>query len=472
MTAVRAENRRKDPHGYAKPRIAPPMPARHKLAELRKVSADLGITLFPWQETAAKYVTAVGPGDKWLFPEVGIIVARQNGKTRLLAPLIVQRLLMGQRVMHTAQNRELPREVFGEVADLLHAHHWAMIDGRPRFANGQEMIRLTNGGKYRIVSSSRGGARGPSNDLVIVDELRELIDHDFLAAAKPTLMASANPQILYLSNAGSERSEALNALRHRADTDPSLAYLEWSAAPERSADDLTGWLESNPSIGHLPMILPNLQREHRTHTLAGTLAIFETENLCRWVVSMREQFVDPFAWNVCEAADLGRPMRPYMGVSIDPDGKRASAAMAWQLPDASLAVRLTHDVTGDPIDTARLGKELDTLARRAGVLDVGFDPMTDAELAKYFRKATPISGNKFANASARFALAVQGTKLRWQDAAAVTDDLTWTTRKPHDETGSFHAVRADDARPITAALAAVRAVWLASGPSQGIARIF
>jgi hypothetical protein len=39
----------------------------------------------------------------------------------------------------------------------------------------------------------------------------------------------------------------------------------------------------------------------------------------------------------------------------------------------------------------------------------------------------------------------------------------WTARKALDE-GRFEAVRADDKRPITAALAAIRAVWLASGP--------
>jgi hypothetical protein len=46
----------------------------------------------------------------------------------------------------------------------------------------------------------------------------------------------------------------------------------------------------------------------------------------------------------------------------------------------------------------------------------------------------------------------------------VTDDLTWTSRKQDHETGSYQAVRAQDDRSITASLAAIRAVWLASGP--------
>jgi polyhydroxyalkanoate synthesis regulator phasin len=68
---------------------------------------------------------------------------------------------------------------------------------------------------------------------------------------------------------------------------------------------------------------------------------------------------------------------------------------------------------------------------------------------------------------------VKAGKLRWDEADAITDDLIWTAKKPHDESGSFQAVRSDDDRPITAALAAIRAVWMASTPAKrGIARVY
>jgi phage terminase large subunit-like protein len=121
---------------------------------------------------------------------------------------------------------------------------------KPRYANGQEEVRLTNGGIYSIVAPTRGGARGPSRDLVIIDELREMDTWDFIAAAKPTMTASPDPQMLYLSNAGEEHSIVLNAIRDRAASDPALAYLEWSAAPERTPDDREGWAEANPAMGH------------------------------------------------------------------------------------------------------------------------------------------------------------------------------------------------------------------------------
>lgn len=460
--------------GRAKPRLAPPVPARSLWRDAAERAAELGIVFMPWQCEAERYIEAVGLDDLWLYPEVAAVVSRQQGKTELLIPHIIRRLRMGRRIMHTAQNRELPREVFHRVADVITKPGMPKLKSRPRFANGQEEIRLTNGGLYRIVAPTRGGARGPSNDDVIVDEIRELADHDFIAAAKPTLTASPNPQILYLSNAGDEDSAVLNALRKRSDEDPSLAYLEWSAAPERAADDRKGWLEANPAIGHMPQVLPYLEREYRSNLLAGTMAIFETEHLCRWVPTMRERLLADGAWSLCQAPlDLSAPPRSYMGISMDPDGRRACAVLAWQIDASTIGLRILLDVSADPIDTSVLGRDLRLLALRSGVVKVGFDPMSDAELAKFFKQTEPIAGQKYANASARFVTLVAAERLRWRDADAIGDDLLWTARKPHDETGTYQAVRAKDDRPIPAVLAAIRAVWLASGPaSNAPARIY
>ena len=461
------------PKGRAKPRLAPPTPAKSDLAGFRAIAAEIGIALMPWQESVARYLEAVGKDGRHLFREVASVVARQNGKTEILVPLIVKRLREGKRIMHTAQDRSLPREIFYRVADIMWEQNNDLFPLRndrqtkPRYANGQEEIRLSNGGVYRIVSPTRSGARGPSRDRVLIDEVRELDSWDFIAAAKPTTTASSDPQIFYLSNAGDEGSVVLNALRDRADTDPRLAYLEWSASPSRSADDVKGWAEANPAMGHEPegmgSVFANLEAEYLSNKLAGTLSIFETEHLCRWVVSLRERFVDDALWKRGES-DLETPTKTFMGIALDPRGKRASAAIAWPRADGSFGLRLLYDVPGSPIDTDALGADLRTAATHYGVANVGFDPLTDAVLAKFFPLSEPIAGQKHANASARFVSAVESLKLRWVDCAPVTADLVWTARKDHDESGSFQAVRGNDDRPITAALAAIRAVWLASEP--------
>jgi hypothetical protein len=460
--------------GKARPRLAPPTPARSDLAGLKKVAAEIGIEFMPWQETVARYLEAQAADGRHLYREVAIIVARQNGKTKIMVPLIVKRLLEGKRIMHTAQDRNLPREVFGVVAEIMWEKHGELFPARngratkPRYANGQEEIILKNGGVYSLVAPTRGGARGPSRDLVIIDELREMDTWDFIAAAKPTQTASKDPQIVYLSNAGTHDSVVLNALRGRRESDPALAYLEWSAAPRLDADDPMGWAASNPSMGHEPAemgsILEYLQTEYRTARLENTLSVFEIEHLCRWQPDAREALTKPGYWSACEASEVVEPGRAFMAVSMDPAGQRASAALAWNRPDEKIGLRLLFDVTGDPIKIDKLGPDMRDMARSLKVPVVGFDPLTDAVLAKYFAKTQKIVGAEYANASANFVSAVDSKRIQWDHAAAVGDDLTWTARKQHDDSGSFQAVRAEDDRPIPAALASIRAVWLASAP--------
>jgi phage terminase large subunit-like protein len=442
--------------GRAEPRLAPPLPQRTKITELRKAAKLADITFMPWQDIAGRYITAVR-GRRWLYPEVAIVVARQNGKSTLLVPRIVMGLLAGRRITHTAQNRELPREVFGEVASVMEEHFRPLLKRPPRFANGQESLHMLDGGAYRIVAPTRRGARGWSNDDVIVDETRELDDFDFIAAAKPTLATSASPQMMYLSNAGDETSVVLNALRQRADSDPDLAYLEWSAEPGRPTEDRMGWAEANPALGHRITydFLATAYRQLPT-------AVYETEHLCRWVATMASKVVSDVAWDRARRA-LGQVKRPAMAIKVDPNGRRASAVIAW-VDGGPGAVRLIADVEGEPIDLDAFGKELVKVAGKLGVRAVGFDPWTDKDLARHFPNAKGIAGQDYTAASERFARAVEGGQLRHNDAGALTADLAFTVRREMGRV--WFAAQANTDRPTTASLAAIRAFWLATAPNE------
>jgi hypothetical protein len=461
-------------YGSAEPRVSPPRPARSDLAAVRREAVALGIKLMPWQETAARYLTARGP-DGLLYREVAILVARQQGKTTLAKPFIIHRLREGKRVIHIAQVRDLPREMFRAIADALsnEPELFPKRRGRviwPRFGQGTEEIILANGGSYRIAAAGGGSARGRATDLVVIDELREMESNDVIAAAEPTTSMSPDPQIVYLSNAGTSASIVLNAVRDRAGEDPSLAYLEWSAAPDRDVDDREGWYEANPAIGHHPQVLRNLEASYRRHSLSGTLNHFETENLCRWVTSIQPSLVDEAAWLRCRT-EPGPIRQPSMGIAMDPSGKRASAVIAWPIDDTRVGLEVVADVTGDPIDVALFGPDLRKLASSLKVRSVWFDPWTDADLARYLPGAKAMGSRDHGAASGKFATLVESGALRWSRAAEITADLPQTARDKAHDGGQWQAVRAKEGRPVTAALAAVRAVWLPSGPRHATPKV-
>jgi len=435
------------------------MPAKSRIAELRAVAADVGIKLIPAQDTACRYLTATGP-DGWLFREVAIIESRRNGKTEILVPRIVMDLRAGKHVLHTAQNRTLPRRVFMRVAHSLRADEIGSI----RYANGQEQIIMRNGGEYLIVAPKRG-ARGLGADTLIFDELREFEDFDIIAAASPTLTASPDPQTIYLSNAGSDASVVLNDLKRRGeDAEGGLAYLEWSAAADRSIDDRAGWAEANPALGHF-LKMSSLE------TAFSTLppATFETEHLCRWVASMQPRLVGDAAWMQCRTTIESEPIRPAVAFNVDPSGRRASAAMAWQMTDGRIALVELLEAVGDPIDLPALGADLSALVQKHNARKVSYASWTDKDLARHVPSAEALDGKEFANASEHFARIVLSGRLAWDGATHVTDDLTWTARKPHDS-GAWLAVPATHERSVTAVLAAIRAVWQAAAP-RSIPRI-
>jgi Phage terminase-like protein, large subunit len=437
------------------------------LAEYQAAAKDLGIDLMPWQTNAARYIMALGKADKWRYRRIAVVVARQNGKTTIIQPRVLVGLSLGRQQLHIAQDRLRPRRTtFEPLADFL-----SESENREKYkvksirlSNGQEQITCKNGGSYTILAPTSGGARGGSYDDVYVDEAQEFEDFAVEAIIRPTTTARPNAQIVYFASAGSETSVVLNAIRLNRDNDERLAYLEWSASPERPIDDRDGWAEANPALG----------KTINFETLEDDIGSmepyqFETEHLCRWVITMQPKLVNDAKWHACHST-LPAPNRPSLGISMDPSGTRASGVVAWPLTDGTIGVKVISDTHGSPIDTEVLGKLLKEFALRSGVRATGFDPWTDADLSRYVRGARIVNGREYANASEHFARLVEAGRIRWDEADEITNDLAWTARKPH-ETGAWMAVKAKEDRPITAVLAAIRAVWLASGPRPEVPKV-
>lgn len=461
--------------GSPTPRIAPPVPARSSGKSVVARAKEIGQPMWPWQATAATYINALAPGIGWLYPEVLVEAARQNGKTAIIRPLIVDRLIDGHRIIHAAQDLKLPREMHEEVATIIDEQFREYLPGRRgiKFGVGQEAVRLRNGGVYRIVSNSRSGARGGANDLVIVDEALDLTDMEFVSAAVPTTVSRPWGQVVYFSNAGDSSSVVLRWLRERADNDPALAYLEWSADPDLAHDDIVGWLQANPAIGHSSAMLANLKRYHASHVAGGTLDVWEREHLCRQTLARSQAIVTADEWGRQEFADLTVPSRATMGLKMDIGGERASAVLAWLENDGRVALDVIADVVGHPIDVDRLGPDLQKVATSKRVRDTVYDPYTDADIARHLKRATPLTGRDYANASEKFVRLVAGRQLRvHDDADLLAADLEATIPRTM-RGGAFTAIKASPEATNTTAEAAIRAAWQASAPRPtGIARIY
>ena len=107
------------------------MPRISRLSDFETAAKEAGFSPMPHQRIAAAYFNATKRA-RWLYSEIADIEPRQNGKSSKLVPLITSRLVAGSKVMHTAQNRALPREVFLEVANVMRLRYWSLLDGSPQ----------------------------------------------------------------------------------------------------------------------------------------------------------------------------------------------------------------------------------------------------------------------------------------------------------------------------------------------------
>jgi phage terminase large subunit-like protein len=455
--------------GY-RPRVAPPLPRRSAIADFRQAATLCERSLYAWQDLAGRYITATS-GKRWLYREVCIIVGRQNGKSTILLPRIVMGLLRGERIMHSAQDRNLPREVFEHVADVASTalrHDLRKV----RMANGQEAVVMKNGGTYRIVAPTRSGARGAANDLVILDEVQSAEDFDFVTAASPTLTMSKSPQMVYLGSGSTEAAVVMDALQKRAGVDTNLCYLEWSADPGADIGDRTAWRQGNPALAEAgetsDILWAALEADFVRLMGEGRPEAFETERLCRRVASELPRLVSEVAWQRGRQA-IGDPVRPVLGIAADPAGRRASAVLAWKAGE-DVECHVLADVTGYPVDFDRFHESIAPHVRKMGVKQVVFDPWTDRDLARYFKDPKAIGAAEYEAACERFARTVESGQLRYSDEdGKLSADVARTVRR--DTAHGWIAVRAGE-EAATASFAAIRAVWLATQPAPAGPRAY
>jgi phage terminase large subunit-like protein len=459
--------------GSAQPRIGPPAPAHSLLAEYEAAARELGIKLMPWQKVSGRQMTAIerptgrprkNSAFPWKYREVAIVAARQNGKTTTIIPRIKMALDRGEQVLHTAQNRDIPRKMFAhELVPLLRK---LPIEYEIRMANGQEEINAPNGGRYKLVAPN-ASSRGETADLLIIDEVREQRDLDLMDAMLPTVIARPGGQVIYLSNAGDDNSVVLNELRRRGmeASEHRLCYLEWSAEPERDIGDREGWAEANPALGHGGLTLENLEYAFRNRPTTT----FETEHLCRWVTTMLPRVVSDADW-LRVRGKLGMWQRPSMGICVDPEMRRASAVIAW-VEDGRMCVRLFAEAgPANPIDIDAFAEDLVKLARKERITQVGFDPWTDKMLARHFPKAEAVNGAGYQEACRLFVANIEAGRLKHDDDGTLLGDLAYTVRR--EVPSGWFATRSSADRPTTSTFAAIRALSLASHPGALRARVY
>lgn len=323
----------------------------------------LEVYLLPWQKWLLIHMFELTPSGSLRYRTVVVLVARQNGKSTLsvVISLYFMAILRRRLILGTAQDLETAEEIWQQAVDLVEENELlsdmkkAVVRG-----NGKRALVFKTGERYKVRAANRRAARGLSGDLVMMDELREQTNWDAWGAITKTTMARAFALVLALSNAGDAASVVLHHLRkmaHLALGDPdginkadrlhvdeepdeelagfmqevndaaSLGLFEWSAAPGCSKFDPAGWVQANPSLGHLEgFTFRNLAAAAST----DPEWVFRTECLCQWPDSVISGEFWPGSWETSSDPLSARAegARVVYGLDVEADRSRSSISIA------------------------------------------------------------------------------------------------------------------------------------------------
>jgi hypothetical protein len=338
---------------------------REALRFYRKMT---GRTVLLWQELAVIEIMAERRLDdgrwKWAADDVGLILARQNGKGEVL--LIIELyflfVLKARRIFHTAQLQRTASDAHKRMAAVIKDSPklLAQLKGGLRgirYGKGDERIITADDREIIFFTRGDNAGRGLFGDLLVLDESYDLTEGE-LAALSPLIKTAQAPLVIYTSTPVDgdvmPNGMLLAGVRRQALElgAPRIAWLEWSVpdrarnpetgrwryARDERLDDVAMWAMANPSMGwEIAPGRPLLEVE----TIEGDrrrmgVRKFMVEDLCvadYWPDPEVEDAEDlPFDPAVFE--ERGRSgdllLDPVaLGIDRSPDGRTALVAAGW-----------------------------------------------------------------------------------------------------------------------------------------------
>ena len=456
-----------------RPRILTAPPASSSSgSDAIELAAAAGLDLDPWQRLVLDQALGERPDGRWSSFEVGLIVARQNGKGGVLeARELAGLFLFGERlILHSAHQFDTALEAFYRVLALI--EDTPFLDSKVKRisrAHGEEGVELKNGARLRFKARTAKGGRGFSGDLVILDEAMYLPAAS-MSALLPTMSARPNPQLWYTGSAVDVAEHpdghTLAAVRARgmAGTDPSLCYLEWSPdVGNRLPDDLSDaelddpelWAQANPGLDI------RISRDHVANERRSMLRrSFAVERLSIGVWPKPQEnnrVVAAEVWaGLLDPESQPGPVVAF-GIDVPPDRKHAVIAAASRRPDGKMHIEVidSRAGTGWVVDRA-----VELVARWnpcAVVIDARSAAMSlEADLLAEDIEPNITNARDLATATGEVHDAVHNDRLRHRGQPELDEAVAAARTRP---LGDAFAWDRQGATPITALVAATLAVW-------------
>ena len=309
--------------------------------------------LYPWQKWALIHMLEItgdlGGDWRFRFRTVLILISRQNGKT-VLSEVIASfflNVLCVDSVFGTSLSLDKAEEVWEAVVqDQETIPELSAELHRVGRTNGSKKLVLTGLRQYKVGAPTRRAGRGDSNDLVLLDEVREQRDWETWSASVASTNAKPNGMVVCFSNAGDPDSVVLRQLRETAIADingseagdyggdvdaTTLGLFEWSSPDGAPTDDMDALAQANPALGYGRLTERALISNRQTFPENK----FRSECMCQQVETILPAPFPDGAW--ASGLDMQSYIAPeselYFGIDLSSDRKWASIGVCGMRED-------------------------------------------------------------------------------------------------------------------------------------------
>ena len=237
-----------------------------------------------------------------------LTMARKNGKTALIAALLLAHLVgpaavQNSQIVSGAMSREQAALVFrlAEKMILLSPSLGAHISVKP---SAKQLIGLDLNVEYRALAAEGTTAQGLSPVLAIMDEVGQIegAHNDFYSAIATAQGAYENALMLNISTQAATDADLFSVIVDDALTgrDPGIVCHIHAAPEDCDLLDETAWAAANPALGKFRSMKDMRKQAQKAVHMPSFANTFRNLNLNQRV-NTEAPFINRAAWMECHA---------------------------------------------------------------------------------------------------------------------------------------------------------------------------
>jgi phage terminase large subunit-like protein len=250
-------------------------------------------------------------------------IARKNGKTGLIAALVLAHLdgpaaTRNSQIVSGARSRDQAALVFNLAAKMIELH--PKLRERIRIVpSGKRLIGLAANVEYRALAADGTTAHGLSPVLAILDEVGQVRGprDAFIDAITTSQGAHKRPLLVAISTQAASDADLFSLWLDDAEKsgDPRIVSHVYAAPEDCDLQDRKAWKAANPAIGlfrSLEDIADQAAQAARMPSAENTF-----RNLClNQRVEVNSPFVSREVWDSCSAESLAMQGPVYAGLDL------------------------------------------------------------------------------------------------------------------------------------------------------------